>query len=94
MAHPDPHPGEHQHSVIAGCMVTEGYIEKNSKLTVKRGSKELCTCSIDSLKHYKENIETAKHGTECGIGLSNGINLQEGDVLEASIEQIISAEEA
>jgi len=68
---------------IAGCMVLDGEITRNSQVRVMRGSVKLMQGRITSLKRFQEDITEVKTGFECGIGIENYDDIKEGDVLEA-----------
>jgi translation initiation factor IF-2 len=69
---------------IAGCYVTSGLITKNAKLRLIRNNivvKE--KCSIESLKHFKDDAREVKTGLECGVKIANFDDVKIDDVLEA-----------
>jgi len=66
---------------IAGCYVTEGKIDRNSKIKVIRDSNEVAVSDIESLKRFKEDVKEVSSGFECGIVLASFNALQEGDHL-------------
>jgi translation initiation factor IF-2 len=68
---------------IAGCLVTEGQINRNAEVRVIRGEEEIHQGKISSLKHIKENVNEIKKGYECGIGIESFKDLQVGDIIEA-----------
>ena len=68
---------------IAGCMVLDGEITRNSQVRVMRGSVKLMQGRITSLKRFQGDITEVKTGFECGIGIENYDDIKEGDVLEA-----------
>jgi translation initiation factor IF-2 len=68
---------------IAGCLVTDGQINRNAEVRVIRGEEEVHQGKISSLKHIKENVTEIKKGYECGIGIESFKDLQEGDIIEA-----------
>lgn len=72
-----------QHGQIAGCMVTEGVIQRNHYVRLKRGGEQIWKGPIHSLKRVKEDVREVLKGFECGI-LLNGFNdFKEGDILES-----------
>jgi translation initiation factor IF-2 len=72
---------------IAGCYVTDGKITRKAEIRVIRNDEVIHQGKVASLKHLKENVTEIKKGYECGIGLENIKDIQEGDILEAySIE--------
>ena len=70
--------------VIAGCMVTEGKVKRNSLVRVIRDSIQINKdmIKISSLKRFKDDAREVLEGFECGIGLENWQDLQVGDILE------------
>ena len=77
--------------VIAGCMVTEGKVKRNSRVRVIRDSIQLNKdlIKISSLKRFKDDAKEVQEGFECGIGLENWQDLQLGDILEiVEIEEV------
>lgn len=74
---------------IAGSIVRSGNIHRNHKARVRRGDQVLYEGTINSLKRHKDDVREVASGFECGIGLENFENLQEGDIIEAYIiEQV------
>lgn len=69
--------------VIAGCQVTEGVIQRNHLVRVRRGQEVIWKGSIASLKRVKEDVREVSKGLECGILLNGFSQMQEGDILEA-----------
>ncbi|MDP7577652.1 MAG: hypothetical protein QGH99_11870, partial [Pseudomonadales bacterium] len=37
---------------------------------------------LESLRHFKEEVENARNGTECGIGVKNYTDVKVGDQIE------------
>jgi translation initiation factor IF-2 len=70
---------------IAGCLVTEGRITRDSKIRIRRDGEQIHEGPIASLKHFKDEVKEVKAGTECGIVVEDFNNIQEGDVFEAYI---------
>jgi translation initiation factor IF-2 len=69
---------------IAGCYVTSGTIPKSSKLRLIRDNiviKDKCT--IESLKHFKDDVREVRAGLECGIKVSSFDDIKLDDVFEA-----------
>ena len=67
--------------IIAGCMVTDGEVDRNSHVHVYRNGVELGSTVVQSLKRHKDDAKSVARGFECGIGLKGYDNLQEGDML-------------
>ena len=68
--------------VIAGCMVTSGYITRKTKVHLLREDVVIHTGGISSLKRFKDDVKEVKEGYECGVGLEKFTDLQKGDILE------------
>lgn len=67
---------------VAGCYVKEGKVIRNSKLRVRRGGDVIFEGNLDSLKRMKEDAKEVNAGYECGIGVDNFKDWQEGDLIE------------
>ena len=73
---------------IIGCMVTDGQIQRGSKIRLIRDGKIVTEdLSIESLKRIKEDVKEVKTGFECGIKIANYDDLKIGDRLEAYIRE-------
>lgn len=70
--------------LIAGCMVLEGKVKRNSLVRVIRDSIQINSnlIKISSLKRFKDDAKEVNEGYECGIGLEGWQDLQIGDILE------------
>ena len=68
---------------IAGSMVKNGIIKRNSKARLVRDgvvvSEDL---TIESLRRFKDDATEVREGFECGIGLGSFNDIKEGDVIE------------
>ncbi|KAJ4799717.1 Translation initiation factor IF-2 [Rhynchospora pubera] len=67
----------------AGCMVTEGKVTKDCDIHVKRKGETIHTGKINSLRRVKEDVKEISVGQECGIGVNDFNDWEEGDVIEA-----------
>ncbi|MCK9182438.1 MAG: translation initiation factor IF-2, partial [Fibrobacteraceae bacterium] len=67
--------------IIAGCMVTDGEVDRSSRVHVYRAGVELGLTEVQTLKRHKDDAKSVARGFECGIGLKGYDNLQEGDTL-------------
>ncbi|MDR1759020.1 MAG: translation initiation factor IF-2 [Fibrobacter sp.] len=67
--------------LIAGCMVIDGEVNRNSQVRVYRDGVELGSTVVQSLKREKEDVSSVRRGFECGIGLRGYENIKEGDTL-------------
>jgi len=67
---------------VAGCMVVEGAIKRNSPIRVLRDNVVVYEGSLESLRRFKDDVQEVKAGTECGIGVKNYNDVQAGDQIE------------
>jgi translation initiation factor IF-2 len=74
---------------IAGCRVLDGEIRRNARIRVVRTGATLFEGHISSLKHLQDDVREVRAGFECGIGIKNFNDLEEGDILESySVEKV------
>ncbi|HEX8100072.1 MAG TPA: translation initiation factor IF-2 [Actinomycetota bacterium] len=69
--------------VVAGCMVTNGNIQRGARARLVRDGTIIYTGRIGSLRRFKDDVREVAEGFECGIGLENFQDVHEGDVIEA-----------
>jgi len=67
---------------IAGCVVTDGKIERNAGARLIRDGVVVYTTKISSLKRFNDDVKEVGKGYECGIMLENFNDIKEGDVIE------------
>ena len=67
---------------VAGCMVTDGLVKRNSQVRVLRNNVVIFSGELDSLKRFKDDVKEVKQGFECGLSIKNFNDVQEGDQLE------------
>jgi len=72
---------------IAGCMVTDGTIQRNAKVRLVRDGIVVLDGEILALKRFKDDVSEVRQGYECGISLKNYNDIQEGDIIEAYVEK-------
>ena len=68
---------------IAGCMVLDGKISRNSKIRIVREGVVIYTGELASLKRYKDDVKEVATGYECGLNINNFNNIEVGDIVEA-----------
>lgn len=68
---------------IAGCMVLDGKISRNSKIRIVRDGVVVYTGELASLKRYKDDVKEVATGYECGLNINNFNNIEVGDIVEA-----------
>jgi translation initiation factor IF-2 len=77
---------------VAGCMVLDGKMERNSLARVLRqGAAVFEGGKINSLKRFKEDVKEVLAGYECGIGIERFNEFQPGDVIEAYVQEKVKA---
>jgi translation initiation factor IF-2 len=67
---------------VAGCMVIDGYVRRNFPIRVLRENVVIFEGALESLKRFKDDVNEVRAGTECGIGVKNYNDVQEGDQIE------------
>ncbi|MGB5734484.1 MAG: translation initiation factor IF-2, partial [Thiohalocapsa sp.] len=67
---------------VAGCMVVDGVIRRNSPIRVLRDNVVVYEGALESLRRFKDDVSEVKSGTECGIGVKNYNDVQPGDQIE------------
>ena len=68
---------------IAGCMVTNGKIYRNSGVRLIREGVVIYTGELSSLKRFKDDVKEVSKGYDCGMQIKNYNDIKEGDVIEA-----------
>ena len=68
---------------IAGCMVTDGIIERNHDVRIIRDGVVVYTGKLGSLKRFKDDAKEVRQGFECGLNIANFNDIKVGDVVEA-----------
>lgn len=68
--------------MVAGCLVTDGSIQRTAKIRVIRDDVVVTEArAIESLKRVKEDAKEVRTGTECGIKLTGFDDVKIGDRL-------------
>ena len=68
---------------IAGCMVTDGKIFRNSKIRLIREGVVIYTGVLEALKRFKDDVKEVAKGYDCGMQIKNYNDLKEYDIIEA-----------
>lgn len=68
---------------IAGCMVIDGKINRNSKVRIIRDGVVIHTGELASLKRFKDDVKEVATNYECGLNIQNFNNIEVGDIIEA-----------
>jgi translation initiation factor IF-2 len=67
---------------IAGCMVLDGKIGRNTKVRVVRDGIVVFSGELASLKRFKDDVKDVSAGYECGLSLVNFNDIKTGDIIE------------
>ena len=77
------------HRRVAGCMVTEGTINRSYKAQLLRNDTVIHEGKIDTLKRFKDDVKEVRAGFECGINIEGYDDYEEGDTIEClEVEKI------
>ncbi len=76
---------------VAGCLVTEGKINRNVSARLRRGKEIVHEGKIGTLKRFKDDANEVRAGLECGIKLDDFNGYQAGDVIECFEVQKVRA---
>lgn len=72
---------------IAGCMVTEGKIVRNSKVRLIRNGIVIYTGVLGSLKRFENDAKEVVQGYECGMTIDGYNDIKEQDIIEGYVDQ-------
>jgi translation initiation factor IF-2 len=67
---------------VAGCLVTDGKVERGAKVRLIRDNVVIHEGSLSILKRFKDDVKEVPAGQECGMSFANYQDLREGDVIE------------
>ena len=72
---------------IAGCVVTEGRVRRTSLARVLRNREIIMDGPISSLRRYRDEAREVNAGQECGIGVRDFSDFEEGDIIMTYVQQ-------
>lgn len=77
---------------IAGCMVSEGVINRGAKIRLIRDGVVVYEGNVSSLKRFKDDVKEVAKGYECGVGIEDCDDMRVGDYIESykEVEQRVS----
>ena len=75
---------------IAGCYVTSGAIQRNSKIRLIRDGIVTHEGKLGSLKRFKDDVKEVKNNYECGLNIDRFNDIKEGDIIEAYEEKEVA----
>jgi translation initiation factor IF-2 len=78
---------------VAGCMVIDGTIRRNSRARLIRDGVVAWEGGIASLRRFKDDVGEVREGFECGISLENFNDVKVGDQIESYIVEKVAATE-
>ena len=67
---------------IAGCMVLEGVVRRNSPIRILRDNVVIFEGSLESLRRFKDDVTEVRNGMECGIGVKSYNDIKPKDQIE------------
>lgn len=73
---------------IAGCRVVDGFVTKSATLRLLRSGEVVFEGSCESLRREKQDVDTVKKGSECGLVIQNCYDFQVGDMVQC-LQQVI-----
>jgi len=76
---------------VAGCLVTEGKINRGSAARVRRGKDSVFEGKVGTLRRFKDDANEVRAGLECGIRLDGFDGYQPGDRIECFEVQKVRA---
>ena len=68
---------------VAGCMVTEGKINRKAHLRIIRDAVQVYEGKIGSLRRFKDDVSEVQNGFECGVMVAGWNEVKQGDIIEA-----------
>jgi translation initiation factor IF-2 len=71
---------------IAGCMVLDGKITRNSNVHIIRDGIVIYTGGLGSLKRFKDDVKEVQSGYECGLNIENFNDIKVSDIIEGYVE--------
>ena len=67
---------------VAGCIVREGKIARNTPIRVIRDGIVVYTGRLGSLKRFKDDVKEVTSGMECGLNIESYNDIRVGDIVE------------
>ncbi|HZH32146.1 MAG TPA: translation initiation factor IF-2 [Pyrinomonadaceae bacterium] len=78
---------------VAGCMVLDGLIRRNTRARLIRDGVVAWEGGIASLRRFKDDVGEVREGFECGISLENFNDVKAGDQIESYVIEKVAATE-
>jgi translation initiation factor IF-2 len=67
---------------VAGCIVTEGKVERGAKVRLLRDNVVIHEGTLAILKRFKDDVKEVVAGQECGMSFANYQDIRENDQIE------------
>ncbi|MDX2157683.1 MAG: translation initiation factor IF-2 [Hyphomicrobiaceae bacterium] len=67
---------------VAGCIVTEGKVERGAKVRLLRDKTVIHEGTLSILKRFKDDVREVPAGQECGMAFANYQDIREDDEIE------------
>ena len=77
---------------VAGCIVQDGQLTRDSSVRVLRDNVVVHTGKIGSLRRFKNDVSEVKSGAECGVTIENFGDFKPGDIFEAYVTERVAVE--
>jgi translation initiation factor IF-2 len=77
---------------VAGCIVQDGTVTRDSQVRVLRDNVVVHTGKIGSLRRFKDDVSDVRAGMECGITIDNFNDVHQRDLIEAFVMQRVANE--
>jgi translation initiation factor IF-2 len=77
---------------VAGCMVLDGVITRDSQVRLLRDNIVVHTGRVESLKRFKNDASEVKSGFECGMAIAGYNDIKPGDIIEAFVTERVAPE--
>lgn len=77
---------------IAGCMVTDGKMIKDTSVRLIRDGVVVYNGKMNSLKRFQNDAKEVAQGYECGITIENFNDMKVGDIIESHGEEQVEQE--
>jgi len=71
-----------QYGIIAGCVVQDGFVNRNHFVRILRNKEIIHKGKITSLKRQKDDVKEVQKGIECGIVIDGFNTIKEGDIIQ------------
>jgi translation initiation factor IF-2 len=68
---------------VAGCMITEGVIDRKNRVRLVRDGVQVWDGVLSSLRRFKDDAKEVREGFECGMSIEGFNDLKVGDHIES-----------